>query len=221
MLEKPISINVDESRPVVDAARNAKTKVMLGFVRRFDTAFRELKTHLSASGSKPYILKSVTQDAYDETGFFVAYAKASGGIFMDCGIHDIDMARWLLNADKVRRVYATGQLVCHPELAEQDDCDNALATIEFSNGTTATLHLSRTGMGGYESHVEVFGTKSKLTVDTPASSRVQVTDGSSRRTESAPTYIERFGDAFIHEMNAFADCVLDDTRESPFQACTD
>lgn len=28
---------------------------------------------------------------------------------------------------------------------------------------------------------------------------------------TSPTYIERFGDAFIHEMNAFIDCVLDDT----------
>lgn len=114
---------------------------------------------------------------------------------MDCGIHDIDMARWLLGASEVKRVFATGSLVCHPELAEQDDCDNALATIEFANGSMTTLHLSRTGMGGYESHVEVFGTKQKLTVDvsahassadeTPASSRVQVTDINSRRTESA------------------------------------
>lgn len=34
LLEKPISVNVDDSRPVVDAVNKGNVKVMLGFVRR-------------------------------------------------------------------------------------------------------------------------------------------------------------------------------------------
>ena len=99
----------------------------------------------------------------------------------DCGIHDIDMSRWLLSIGKaskdnshdttnsaggseVTRCYGTGSIVRHPELSEQDDCDNALGIIEYANGAKATLHLSRTGMGGYSSVVEVFGTEQKLEV---------------------------------------------------------
>lgn len=153
-----------------------------------DTAFKQLHTHLSSTvAGQPFLLKSTTQDAYDPSGFFVAYAKASGGIFMDCGIHDIDMSRWLLgvgqpaknsknglsqssqppvpSGKQVNRVYATGLTVRHPELHEQDDCDNALGVIEYANGSSCTLHLSRTGMGGYESLVEVFGTEQKLVVE--------------------------------------------------------
>jgi myo-inositol 2-dehydrogenase/D-chiro-inositol 1-dehydrogenase len=107
---------------------------------------------------------------------------------MDCGIHDIDMTRWLLNVNsttahpgladlaqssspvaqptkQVKRVIATGSIVAHPELKEQDDCDNALGIVEFANGATCTLHLSRTGMNGYESTVEVYGLEQKLTVE--------------------------------------------------------
>lgn len=29
----------------------------------------------------------------------------------------------------------------------------------------------------------------------------------------SPTYLDRFGDAFINEMHAFVDCCLDNTRE--------
>jgi len=116
----------------------------------------------------------------------VSYAKASGGIYADCGIHDIDMSRWLLGVGKakagkkvgglsiggntvsgqseVTRCYGTGSIVRHPELVEQEDCDNALGIIEFANGSKTTLHLSRTGMGGYSSVVEVFGTEQKLEV---------------------------------------------------------
>ena len=101
---------------------------------------------------------------------------------MDCGIHDIDMSRWLLGVDgkclaspdglqqasrsqEVRRVFATGLTVRHPELADQEDCDNALGIIEYTNGSTCTLHLSRTGMSGYESTIEVFGQEQKLVVE--------------------------------------------------------
>lgn len=112
---------------------------------------------------------------------------------MDCGIHDIDMSRWLLGVDgkclpgggdlnqgqngakgqEVKRVFATGLTVRHPELAEQEDCDNALGVIEYMNGSSCTLHLSRTGMAGYESTVEVFGMEQKLVVEvTPSSHEV-------------------------------------------------
>lgn len=150
-----------------------------------DKAFSQLAGHIESSAAGiPFLLKSITCDAYDPSGFFVAYAKASGGIFMDCGIHDIDMSRWLLGVDgkclpasnstgtqqskngsEVKRVFATGLTVRHPELAEQEDCDNALGVIEYTNGSSCTLHLSRTGMAGYESTVEVFGMEQKLVVE--------------------------------------------------------
>lgn len=148
-----------------------------------DKAISQLAAHIESSAAgKPFLLKSITCDAFDPSGFFVAYAKASGGIFMDCGIHDIDMSRWLLGVDgkclpssgcpqyasktqEVKRVFATGLTVRHPELAEQEDCDNALGIIEYTNGSSCTLHLSRTGMAGYESTVEIFGMEQKLVVE--------------------------------------------------------
>lgn len=118
MLEKPISVDVEDSRPVVEAARKKKdVKVMIGFVRRcmysvpylffllsalpvtkksllsVDAALNQLHTHLKSSSlssqSQPFLLKSTSCDPHDSTGFFISYAKSSGGIFMDCGIHDI------------------------------------------------------------------------------------------------------------------------------------
>jgi myo-inositol 2-dehydrogenase/D-chiro-inositol 1-dehydrogenase len=39
---------------------------------------------------------------------FCEVCPSSGGIFMDCSIHDIDLARWLLGSPKPVRVWATG-----------------------------------------------------------------------------------------------------------------
>jgi myo-inositol 2-dehydrogenase/D-chiro-inositol 1-dehydrogenase len=173
--------------------------------------------HADRAG-RVYALKSSTQDAYDPSGVFVAYSKASGGIFMDCGIHDIDMSRWLLSTDQVgraevKRVLASGLITAHPELEAQGDCDNAFGIIEYTNGTTCTLHLSRTGMGGYDSLVEAYGMGQKVTVGTPAQSALQIADGS-RRVEGKPTYLARFADAFVREVQAFVDVCLDGKRES-------
>lgn len=73
---------------------------------------------------------------------------------------------------EVTRCYGTGSIVRHPELVEQEDCDNALGIIEYANGSKTTLHLSRTGMGGYSSVVEVFGTEQKLEVGVSPTSLV-------------------------------------------------
>lgn len=179
-----------------------------------DAALQQLHDHLRESAAKIYLLKSTTQDPYDTTGFFVQYAPHSGGIYTDCGIHDIDMSRWLLGGERPKSVYATGSITLVPELAALGDVDNGLAVITFASGAQCTLHLSRTGMGGYESVVEAFSTAGKAVVDTPAVARVAVTDGQGRRLPGAgPSYIDRFGDAFVREAAAFVDCVLDDTRK--------
>lgn len=79
---------------------------------------------------------------------------------MDCGIHDIDIGRYLLNvsntdglknpAKQVTKVFATGLNTVYPELADMGDCDNALGVIEFENGSKMDIHLSRTSIHGHD-----------------------------------------------------------------------
>lgn len=218
LCEKPISIDLEKTRPVLEAAAKVpKQKVLVGFSRRYDKSYRDAKAALQDGGlGKPYLIKSATNDLYDASGFFVAYSKASGGIYMDCGIHDIDIARWMLNvADsgkkQVNRVYASGLSIRHPELEELGDCDNALGTIEFANGTACTFHLSRTANHGHDCFTEIFGTEGKLVVNgNPTINRVEIRDQHGVRTTSTPTYYERFHEAFVTEINTFVDCILND-----------
>lgn len=87
---------------------------------------------------------------------------------MDCGIHDIDMARWLLGItpkDKIVRAFASGTNVRHPELAESGDADNALGFVEYESGKSFTFHLSRTAMHGHDCACEVLGSEAKLLVN--------------------------------------------------------
>jgi myo-inositol 2-dehydrogenase/D-chiro-inositol 1-dehydrogenase len=94
-----------------------------------------------------------------------------GGRSHFLGIHDIDIARWLLNvsssstAKQVNRVFASGQNIRHPELADRGDADNAIGTVEFMNGSMLTFHLSRTSRHGHDCFAEVFGEGGKVVVN--------------------------------------------------------
>ncbi|WVW83255.1 hypothetical protein I302_105274 [Kwoniella bestiolae CBS 10118] len=224
LLEKPISIDVETSRQVVhEAEKFPELKVMVGFSRRFDESYREVKRMIEEGIlGQTHLVKSATNDQYDPSGFFVKFATSSGGIFVDCAIHDIDLARWFLlpqsasttdgmvNKKQVRKVYALGHNVRHPELSRLDDVDNGIGIVEFENDTILVVHANRTMSHGHDCFTEVFGTESKVIVNgNPTLNRIEIRDSHGVRTESTPTYYERFKDAFVTEVNEFTDAVLE------------
>ncbi|WOO78228.1 scyllo-inositol 2-dehydrogenase (NAD(+)) [Vanrija pseudolonga] len=236
LLEKPISISVDAARPVLEVVRkHPEIQVMVGFCRRFDESY-QYAARLAHSGElgKTYLIKSASNDTYHPTGFFVQYAKHSGGIWIDAGIHDIDGARWLLDVanpkslsnpkKQVSYVYASGAIIRHPGLAEHGDVDSAQAIINFENGTSCNIHASRTSMHGHDIFCEVFGTESKLYVNPiPAVNKVQIRDRYGVRNETTMSFLDRFKEAFVNEVNEFVAAVLDSkpmpvTVEDAFQA---
>jgi len=107
------------------------------------------------------------------SGFFVRFSATSGGLFTDVGVHEIDSARWLTgvpngcpNSKKeVNKVYAFGQPVQHPELADHQDTDNGIGIIEFANGVNCVTHIGRIARNGHETYVEVFGTEARVNVN--------------------------------------------------------
>jgi myo-inositol 2-dehydrogenase / D-chiro-inositol 1-dehydrogenase len=224
LCEKPLSTDPSESQRVVDAYRQSikkhpSQKVICGFSRRFDASYRDahLKIQSGLIG-RPSVLRSQTCDKLDPSGFFVQYAQFSGGIFVDCSIHDIDLALWFFGEDtQVKSVSAIGITAVSPELRRYNDRDNALGIVEFFGGKIAQLYCSRMMAAGQEDTTEITGTEGKLAVNTqPASNLVNIYDSTGIRREIPPHYYGRFREAFITEANEFTACCLDNT-EVPFR----
>ncbi|MDC7696448.1 Gfo/Idh/MocA family oxidoreductase [Vogesella indigofera] len=215
--EKPLALNVEDCLAVeAEAARHPQLKVMIGFVRRFDASYRDAAAKLAAgSVGRPYLLRSQTCDRNDESGFFVRFSASSGGIFMDCSIHDIDLARWLLGNPKPKRVWATGTNALHPALAEHQDVDNGVAMCEFEGGQLACFYASRTQAHGHETLTEIFASEGRLTVGAnPRANRVEISDAHGVRNECVQDFYQRFADAFVTEAQVFVDTIRDN-RPSP------
>ena len=211
--EKPLSMVLDECLAVeAEAKRHPKLKVMIGYVRRFDASYQDAHRKI-ASGAigRPFIVRSQTTDMNDPSGFFVRFAPKSGGIFIDMSVHDIDAARWLLGAPKPTRVFSTGTIAVHAGLADCGDVDNGIALVEFEGGAMATIYASRTMAHGHETTTEVIGTEGRIMVGRDGRlNQVEVADKYGIRTETVPTFWERFEDAFLRETLHFIDCVRHD-----------
>lgn len=188
---------------------------MAGFSRRFDASYRDAFdkiTNQNAIG-KPFMVRSNTCDLLDTTGFFVKYAKRNGGIFVDCAIHDIDLALWYLDNPTPKTCFAVGTLQHHPELAESQDVDNGLGIVEFWNGKIAYFYCSRTQAHGHDVCTEVTGTDGKIMVNViPKANNVVIADKLGMRHEVQPEYWQRFEMAFALEANEFIGSILEDTK---------
>ncbi|MDP3652651.1 MAG: Gfo/Idh/MocA family oxidoreductase [Rhodoferax sp.] len=205
-VEKPLALNVADCERVLAVAQQRPTQVaMVGFVRRFDPSYLNAQAAVAAGEiGRPFLVRSQTCDQNDPEGFFVRFAPTSGGIFMDCSVHDIDLARWMLNRPKALRAFATGTVALHPALAEMGDVDNGLAVVEFEGGARAVFYASRTMAHGHETSTEVIGTAGKLTVgEHAASDRVVRSDQHGVRHGVVKDFYERFEAAFGAEMAAF------------------
>ena len=207
--EKPLSLDLAEcERVLAEAARYPHLQATIGFMRRFDPSYKDAFDKIEAGTiGRPFLVRSQTTDKNDTDGFFVRFAGTSGGIFLDCTVHDIDVARWLLGKPRATRAFASGTIALHEGLRPLGDVDNGMAIVEFEGGQRAVLYASRTFAHGHDTQTEIIGTSGQLLVGQGgARDRVVTSDALGVHRQSVADFFERFGTAFEREMQAFVAC---------------
>lgn len=208
--EKPLSLELTECERVLNVANQyPHLEATIGFMRRFDPSYRDAYEK-AANGTigRPFMVRSQTTDQNDPDGFFVRFAPTSGGIFLDCTVHDIDVARWFFGGARATRAFAVGTIALHEGLREFGDVDNGVGVVEFEGGRLAVFYASRTMAHGNDTQSEVIGTKGALAIGhNPRRNRVEIYEAGGVRSESTPTFFDRFEEAFLHEAHAFVQAV--------------
>ena len=169
---------------------------------------RALKQRITSGAlGQIYRVHAESHDPIDPQGFFVKFAPTSGGIFLDCCIHDIDLVRWLVGGTPVS-VSAEGVRVQYPGLAACNDVDTAAATVSFDNGTLATFFVSRTSHRGYEATLSVQGTQAAARAGLGLQAAPIIDESAQQqRVTGQADFFQRFGDAFLAEARAFVRAV--------------
>ena len=196
----------------INAAKEAGVKLQIGFCRRFDHNHRAVYDMVrDGKVGKVNIIKISSRDPEPPP---VSYVKVSGGIFYDMMIHDFDMARFLAGSE-VTEVNAVGSVLVDPGIGEAGDVDTALVTLKFANGAIGVIDNSRKAVYGYDQRVEVFGSEgcAEDQNDTPNTAVLSTADGAVHGVAYKVMW-DRYTGAFVAEMQAFADAVIND-KETP------
>lgn len=207
--EKPIALDLTKVDEALAAVAAARVKLQVGFNRRFDPNFREVREAVSGGRiGTPQLLRITSRDPAPPPS---EYLRDSGGMFLDMTIHDFDMARFLL-ASEVEEVYAAGAVLVDPAIGAVGDIDTALVTLRFANGALGVIDNCRRAVYGYDQRAEVLGSSGLVASGNNVAHQVVVSDAAGVHG-ALPLYfyLERYLDAYAAELQAFVEAVQKDT----------
>jgi inositol 2-dehydrogenase len=204
--EKPLAQSLELCDAAIAAARAAGVKLQIGLMRRFDPAYVLAKQKIDAGEiGKPVMFRSTGRDPH-RTSLEFARRENSGGMILDMGVHDFDLARWLMGSEVVR-VSSEGGCLAYPELQEVGDIDNAMINLKFANGGLGNIDLSRNAVYGYDIRTEVLGTEGGVMIGTLQQTATLVLTRSGVTHDTIPYFMERFGQAYAAEIRDFVACI--------------
>jgi predicted dehydrogenase len=125
LIEKPITVTLDEADELLALADRQGVLVQIGHVERFNRAIRAARPHVD----QPLFIDSDRLAPFNPRGSDVA-------VVLDLMIHDIDLVLTLMGSP-VREVSAAGVGVLTPSI------DIADARLTFESGAVATITSSR------------------------------------------------------------------------------
>src|SRR4029453_16278027 len=160
--EKPPALSLEGGGATQDALSRPRFFFQMGFMRRFDTGYAAAKQQIAAGRiGTPLVFKSTSRDPF-RPSLEYANPASSGGMLIDMGIHDFDLARWFMG--DVKSVAAIGATIAYPELATVGDIDNAIASLTFESGKLGVVDLTRSGIYGYDISTEILGLEGTIRI---------------------------------------------------------
>ena len=208
--EKPLALSLEGCREMQDAVERSGSFFQMGFMRRFDPGYVAAKRQLDEGRvGRAVLFKSTSRDPYPPS---LEYANpaSSGGMLVDMGIHDFDLARWFMA--EVASVSAVGAVLAYPDLASVGDIDNAIATLTFADGRLGVVDLTRNGVYGYDISTELLGTEGAIRIGYLRETPVLTMTRNRVAHDTVPYFMERFDRAYTAQLQNFASNVLHGTE---------
>jgi inositol 2-dehydrogenase len=204
--EKPLALSLAECGEMQAAVERSGTFFQMGFMRRFDPGYAAAKRQVDEGRiGTPVVFKSTSRDPYPPS---LEYANpaSSGGILVDMGIHDFDLARWFMG--DVAAVAAIGGVLAYPDFATVGDMDNAIASLVFADGRLGVVDLTRNGIYGYDILTELLGTAGTVRIGYIRETPVMTMTKNSVAHDTVPYFMERFERAYTRQLQDFAANVI-------------
>jgi myo-inositol 2-dehydrogenase/D-chiro-inositol 1-dehydrogenase len=195
LCEKPLAPTVAECVEVVRAEQEAGGGLIsLGFMRRFDPGYVELKSAIAAGAcGTPLLLHCVSRGVSSAPGCTDELSITGSAI------HEFDAVPWLLDAP----VTEVSWHAPRPGRALGGLQDPQLMLLRTADGALSTVEVFLNARYGYDVRCEVVGEHGTVALADPAR---LVTDAARMRSTGYPAdWRPRFADAYRLELQAWID----------------
>jgi myo-inositol 2-dehydrogenase/D-chiro-inositol 1-dehydrogenase len=211
--EKPIDLDVARVRACLDVVKQTGVTLMVGFNRRFDPNFANLRRRVAEGAIGALEMVSIT--SRDPAPPPISYIARSGGLFRDMMIHDFDMARFVLGEEPVA-VSAMGSALVDKAIGEAGDIDTAVVIMETASGKVAQISNSRRAAYGYDQRVEAHGEKGMVRADNVRETTVEWAGAHGFAGDKALNFfLERYDAAYRNELDAFISSAKSGAKPHP------
>jgi predicted dehydrogenase len=158
--EKPLARTIEQCHEAMDACRDAGVKLFVGHVVRYFHEFEAIRRQIELGkvGNVGFV-RTYRGGVFPhgEKNWFADFEQ-SGGVTLDCIIHDFDWLRYMFG-DPVR-------IFCQDLRSKlEDGIDYALVTTRFKSGIIASTTGSWAHPSGFRVKVEVCGDTGMIQFD--------------------------------------------------------
>ncbi len=198
LCEKPMASTRADAERVLQAELAAGRRlVQVGFMREYDRAHKQL-LELVRSGA---IGRALRFRGIHMNPFRSSHASINSAI-VNSLIHDIHSARFMMGAE-IAEVYTRW---VPAEAGDARSARYAIIHVTFANGAIGTLEWSGDSGYGYEVEVEITGEAGSA--QTTGNHSPLLRQAGARSQAISPDWPQRFYDAYVAELAAWAGAVL-------------
>ncbi len=199
LCEKPLTPEAASSWRIVEAEdRSGRKQIQVGFMRRFDAEYRQLRT-LVASGElgQLLMLHCVHRNPAPPPGFTATM------LITDSVVHEFDAIRYLTGEEIKTVQVRVGRTSRHAEAERQRDPQHVL--IETEGGVLADVEMFVNAQLGYQ--VTTQAVFEKGVVDIGQETGPRICSAGRWGGKVAPGFIERFRAAYDAELQSWVDAI--------------
>lgn len=180
LCEKPLALDVAVARDLHRSASLANRVLQIGHWRRFSPPWLRAKQLVDDGAiGRPLWMRLSQWDSNPPPASFCD-PTVSGGLAIDCGVHEYDLAEWFMG-ESVTTVRAWNLPLVDPTLAQVGDVDNLCAVLGFASGRVAQVDLSRNARYGDDVRTELLGERGAIFIDLLPTGRTRLADARGTR----------------------------------------
>ncbi len=196
LCEKPLAPTTKECLSIVEAeVAGGSQLVQVGFMRRYDHGYLEVKHALDEGAiGAPLVLHCVHRSKAAPSFFTSAMSVT------DSAVHEIDVARWLLQ-EELTAAARVG--VKNSPLVAGALRDPQVVMFRSQSGVLIEVEVFINSQYGYEVRCELVGSVGYASLESPTTSAVARAGANSHKV--APDWQTRFSDAYLDELQNWVD----------------